>query len=270
MATKTSAASAHPMPAPVPEPEWLKQFVSEEESFLVTKLARLNEEIAERMKARDEVAKSMQGSQTWKQLFITTGETFRAWTKSALEELGMLVENGPKGHAELIGRYGDLLVTIEAKAINTAARKPDIGQAADYADEIEQALEFTGDELSDHHREYLALIEKLGFSTDVIKSDKGLVRKVAILNTSKNEPLDKRAVPAFPAAASSEMKNREVAGLTGVQLFGILSACRAGRIDKAKVLKEILATSGQFKDFQNWQTFLTPKSESYAAYSVNP
>ncbi len=265
--SKTSTA---PMPAPVPEPDWLKQFVSEEESFLVTKHARLVEEIAERIKAKEETAKAMQDSQTWKQLFITSGETFRSWVKRALEELGMTVENGPKGHADLIGRYGDLLVMVEAKAINAAARKPDIGQAADYADEIEQALEFTGDELSDHHREYLALIEKLGISAEALKNDKGLMRKVAILNTSKSDPLDKRAVPAFPAAAVDEMKNRAVAGLTGVQLFGILSACRAGRIEKGKVLKEILATSGQFKDFQNWQTFLTPKSESYAAYLVNP
>ena len=111
---------------------------------------------------------------------------------------------------------------------------------------------------------------RLGIPADRLKNDKSTLRKLAILNTSKDEPLDKRIVPAFPPAAVTEMKTRNVSGLTGLQLFGILSACRAGRIDKSKVVEEILTSSGQFKDFQNWQTFLTPKSETYAAYLMNP
>lgn len=255
---------------PVPEPEWLKSFVSEEESFLVTKHARLTEEILERVKEKDSTTKAMLDSQKWKQLFITSGDSFRNWVKQALEELGMRVEFGPKGHADLVGVYGDLLVVVEAKAISTAARKPDIGQAADFGDEIEQALEFTGDELQDHHREYLALLARLGISSERLKNDKSILRKLAILNTSKDDPLDKRVVPAFPPVAVTEMKTRNVSALTGLQLFGILSACRAGRIDKPKVIAEVLSAPGQFKDFQNWQTFLTPKSETYAAYLMNP
>lgn len=269
MSSKPSQAADN-APASAPEPDWLRGFVSEEESFLVTKHARLTEEIAARQKEKDEIGKLMGDSQKWKNLFITSGDSFRGWVKHALEELGMTVEYGPKGHADLIGRYRDLLIVVESKAIGGAARKPDIGQAADYADEIEQALEFVGDELQDYHREYLAVIKKLGISVENLKNDKGIVRKLAILNTSRDEPLDKRVVPAFPTAAIDEMKTRSVSGLTGVQLFGILSACRAGRIEKAKVLVEILASVGQFKDFQNWQTFLTPKSETYAAYLINP
>src|SRR5882724_5684816 len=104
MASKSSTAtSVDSAPASAPEPDWLKGFVSEEESFLVTKHARLTDEIAVRVKEKEEIGKLMGDSQKWKNLFITSGDSFRGWVKHALEELGMTVEHGPKGHAE-IGR----------------------------------------------------------------------------------------------------------------------------------------------------------------------
>jgi hypothetical protein len=267
--TSEPISSSSAEPAMGPEPEWLRGFISEQEAALIARHAQLTEEIAAKTKEKEEITKIVQDSKKWKNLFTTSGDNFRAWVKKALEELGMTVEYGPKGHADLIGRYGDLLIVVEAKAIGGGARKPDIGQAADYADEIEQALEFVGDELQDYHREYLSLIKMLGVSAEVLKDDKGILRKMAILNTSRDQPLDKRIVPTFPPIAVDEMKTRGVAGLTGVQLFGILSACHSGRVEKKKVVVDVLASVGQFKDFQNWQTFLTPKSEALGAHVVN-
>jgi hypothetical protein len=239
-------------------PMWASDYRLPEEQKAQDSIAGLKEKIAELSNQIDFENEKIQQQQQWKLLFTAHDVAFEDAVKKALESLGCVVEKGPRAHGDLIANFNGELIVFEAKGIGKSANKSHVTQCSGWADEIDAAYSIDSEERDVIQKRYCDILERLGFSLVDLQAKNAALKSVLVLNTFKDKELVEREV-AFPDNIQKLMKNKNVCGLTGIQLIGAIVHSNVDPNAGADFLQKIIKCNGVLSDFINWENFLIKK-----------
>jgi hypothetical protein len=244
-------------PSEVAAPEWVDDYCSPSESRTREEIAELEVQIEALTKVVEDSRTALTTYRLGKQLFFATGDGFCNEVSRSLEEFGFKTTNGPNSHADIMARRGDLLLAVEAKGIDGQARTANFRQIVQWTNEVAAAVEATAEDLKEfpHLRLYIEPLTALGIAAPTTLRVRGLL----VMGTYRKLPVRERTEPDFPSMVVGMLEKHQITGLTGLQLFTLREAARAGKMSRDEVAEIVSGTDGLVNLKFEWPAFLELK-----------